>query len=255
MRVGSLGDRGYELLAVCGPGFNPGTLPEGGGALSFREDPVMVKAALAAARRARVISYVERGILPSSAIRDPESFRDPRDERSIHLLIRRGNCLHGLMRCQFHRHGEEADSLPLFADVLDRNGFPDEKRAAVCRDLQAADPGVESYLETSGWLKNPDFRGGPLLAIALPAATWALGSFFHGFAGIATLRASNGAARMMEKLGAVPVMNGNGPLIFHDAWYRGEVQLMRLHSRTYSPLLRTLVEECAEMLEGGVMVG
>lgn len=236
-------------MAVCGSKFDPDLLPSRP-ALPFYSVPDRARAAIQAVRRARLISYIERKILPITAFRNPAACVDERDDYCIHLILHRENCLHGAIRCQFHRmKPASVDPVPLFVEILSRNLLPPEARHSIMREIDKLATGSPSCLETSGWLVNPDLRKYAALALALPAAVWALGAPFPEFPGISTLRASNGAARTLIQLGGMPIRHQERDLIFHDAFYRGPVQLMALHSRRYHPEIAPLVRECLGMIQ------
>ncbi len=248
MRFGSLSGRGYSLMAVCGSRFDPDFLPAQP-PLSFHRAPELARAAIQAVRRSRLISHIERKILSCAAFRDPLAGYDKRDEESIHLILHRGNCLHGAIRCQFHRiRPREGDPSPLFVEILNRNQMPAAVRETIFREIEELGTHSPMCLETTGWLANPDLRKSAVLALALPAAVWALGAGFPEFPGISTLRASNGAARTLIQLGGKPISHQGRDLVFQDAFYRGSVQLMAMHSRRYHPEIAPLVTECVDML-------
>lgn len=248
MRFGSLSERGYSLMAVCGSKFNAGLLPARS-ALPLCQAPDLARAALQAVRRARLISYMERKILSGTAFRDSIACYDERDDHCIHLILHRDNCLHGAIRCQFHRiKPESGDPSPLFVEILNRNLLPEEIKFTIFREIDKMGTNSPSCLETSGWLANPDLRKNAALALALPSAVWALGAGFPEFPGISTLRASNGAAKTLARLGAMPLRYQERDLAFQDSFYRGPVQLMAMHSRRYHPEIDPLVQECLAML-------
>lgn len=248
MRFGSLSERGYSLLVACGSKFDPGLMPSRSD-LSFRSNPELARVAIQAVQRARMISHLERGILPPSAFRDPSACIDERDEHCIHLILRRGNCLHGAIRCQFHRmRPSDGDPVPLFVEILNPNLMPEAIKHTIFREIAQLGPRSHSCLETSGWLANPDLRKSAVLALALPAAVWALGAQFPEFPGISALRASNGAAKTLTQLGGMPIRHQGRDVVFQDSFYRGPVQLMAMHSRRYHPEIASLVQECLGML-------
>jgi len=255
MRFGSLSAKGYSLMAVAGSKFDPGTFPAAPD-LPIRESPVLARAAIRAVQRARVISYVERGILPASALRNEAAHLDERDEHCIHLIVHRGNCLHGAIRCQFHRRNSAPTGSPwLYQEVFARNGLPESASLGVKRQLAELCQDTEVDLETSGWLVNPDLRHSAIIAISLPAALWALARPCSAFAGISTIRASNGALKMLKSLGGIPIHYQDEEILLHDPFYRGPVQFLAMHSQRHDSAILHLVDEIqAGLKDKGIMI-
>ncbi|MES2468992.1 MAG: hypothetical protein V4675_16930 [Verrucomicrobiota bacterium] len=248
MRFGSLSARGYSLMAVCGSRFDPSILPSRPD-LPVQADPAKARAAIRAVQRARVVSYIERGILPQNALRDPSQHEVPRDEHCIHLIIHRRNCLLGAIRLQFHRKSlRRDDPQPFYSEIFTRNTVPISATKSVNEHLEQFCETSRVYLETSGWLVNPDLTQRAIIAISLPSAVWAAACPLADFAGISTLRASNGAAKTLRQLGGTPVRHDDQDLVIEDSYYRGAVQLMVMHSRRYHPEIDSLVQECFTML-------
>lgn len=253
----SLSARGYSLTAVCGSRFDPALMPALP-KLAFHHEPCVARRAIEAVQRARLISYMERAILPREAFRSLRANRDARDEHCVHLILHRRNCLYGAIRCQFHHlyrddHPEAAP--PLFVESLKRSLMPDEVTATVLNAMATMGSGSASFMEIGGWLVNPDLRKCTALALALPAAVWAFVGRFPEFAGVSMLRASNGAARTLLNLGALPLRHDERDLVFTDPFYRGQVQMLALHSRRYHPRIEPLVQDCLNMLTAqGVLV-
>ncbi|MDB6135477.1 MAG: hypothetical protein JWM59_3720 [Verrucomicrobiales bacterium] len=249
MRFTGISDRGYSLTAVCGPEFDyhaAGILSE----VPLRRDPVAAAAAIRAVQRARAVSYIERGILPKTALRNPSRLSGGRDESCVHLIIHRHNCLLGTIRNQFHwKHPSPADAVPLYQEIIQRNQIPDSACQAVLRQLEETHQESASLIETSGWLANSDFPRSPVVSMAVISASWALGAMVPPMPGISALRTSNGAARTLQRLGSIPVRHEGADLIIEDSFYRGSVRLMVNHSRRYSMEIDSFVKECSLFLK------
>ncbi len=242
-------------MAVAGSNFDPALLPASID-LSFRYNETLAKSAIDAVRRARLISYVERGIIPPSAFREPDKYHDARDEGCIHLVLHRGNCLLGAIRCQFHRKVlRPRDPQPLFREMMERSGVAEADIQLVQSLMEGGTDPSHSYCETSSWLSNPDLRKNTSLGMLLPAAVWGFGNTLTEFQGISTLRASNKAAAVLAHLGGESIRHGEREMRFEDPFYRGPVQLMRMHSRIYDPTIAMTVESCRQMISsGGVLM-
>jgi len=255
MRFSGLTERGFGMMAVAGSKFDPALLPPPID-LSFRYDQPLAEAAINAVRRARLISYVERGIVPPSAFREPDKYRDERDESCIHLVLHRGNCLLGAIRCQFHLKSSGSNgSQPLFREMMERSGVAEEDIQYVQNLMESRCDPSHSYCETSGWLTNPDLRKNTSLGMLLPAAVWGLGNNLSQFQGISTLRASNKAAAVLAQLGGESIRHGDREMRFEDPFYRGPVQLMRMNSWTYDPTIAMTVESCRQIISSeGVLI-
>lgn len=255
MRFGGLTERGFGMMAVAGSSFDPALLPAPS-AIHFRYEDTLAKAAIEAVRRTRLVSYVERGIIPGSALREPNKYRDARDEHCVHIILHRGNCLLGAIRCQFHRKSPgAADPIPLFREMMERSELSE---ADILHSQQLMESGTDTshtFCETSGWLTNPDLRKSTSLGMLLPAAVWGLGSSLSEYHGISTLRASNKAAAVLTHLGGEIIRNEGRELCFDDPFYRGPVQLMRMHSRLYHPDIAHTVQTCGEKIrESGITI-
>ena len=255
MRFGGFTDRGFGLIAVAGSKFDPALLPVPVN-LSFRFNEPLAKPAIDAVRRARLISYVERGIVPPSAFRDPEKYHDERDESCIHLVLHRGNCLLGAIRCQFHRKTPKSgDPQPLFREMMQRSGVAETDIQHVQTLMESGTDLSHTYCETSGWLSNPDLRKNISLGMMLPAPVWGFGNNLSQFQGISTLRASNKAASVLAQLGGETIRHGDRVMRFDDPFYRGPVQLMRMHSEVYDPAIAMTVESCRLIISnGGILI-
>lgn len=251
MRFSSLSGSGYSLMAVCGSKFDPNTLPSPP-EIPFRHEPVLTRAAINAVQRARVVSYIERGILPASAFRNPSAHLDDRDEYCVHLILHRSNCLIGAIRCQFHRKlPRSGDPSPLFREMMERACVPNTDINHVQRLMEKGTDSCHCYCETSGWLTNPDLKKNTRLGILMPAAVWGFGSLFKHFEGISTLRASNKAASVLASLGGDYVRHEERDMRFEDPFYRGPVQLMRMHSQTYNTAIAMTVESFRQAISNG----
>lgn len=254
MRFSGLTERGFGMMAVAGANFDPALLPAPT-TLHFRYEDTLAKAAIEAVRRARLVSYVERGILPPSALRAPEHYRDTRDEHCVHLILHRGNCLLGAIRCQFHRKSPNAaDPQPLFREMMERSELAESDILHIHQLMESETGNSHTYCETSGWLSNPDLRKNTSLGMILPAAVWGLGGSLSEYHGISTMRASNKAAAVLAHLGGETIRHEGRELRFEDPFYRGPVQLMRMHSRQYHPDIALSVQACGKSIqEGGVL--
>lgn len=241
-------------MAACGSKFNHGLLPSES-RLFFRRDPDIARAVIKAVQRARLISYLERSILPKSAFRNPDDHSDPRDEHCIHLILHRRNSLSGAIRCQFHRKlRSPEDPEPLFSEIMSRASIGDGLIREVEATMSSAADASSTYMEVSGWLMNPDFPRNMMTGILLPAAVWGLGLAFKEFHGIATLRASNSAASTLLRLGGDLIRIGSRDMRFDDSFYRGTVQLMRMRSFHYTREIETIVKYSSTKLsESGIL--
>lgn len=255
MRFGGLTERGFGMMAVAGSRFDPALLP-GPSTLHFRYESTLANAAIEAIRRARLVSYVERGILPGAALREPAKHRDTRDEHCVHLILHRGNCLLGAIRCQFHRKSPTAaDPQPLFREMMERSELPETDILHIQQLMESGADASHTYCETSSWLANPDLRIHTSLGMLLPAAVWGLGSGLPAVACISTLRASNKAAAVLAHLGGETIRHEGRELRFEDPYYRGPVQLMHMHSRQYHPDIALTVHACGESIrETGITI-
>lgn len=252
MRFNSLVRRGFSLLAVCGHSFDTANLPA---PLKVnRSQPAFGQFAISAVGRARAVSYVERGILPPTALQH-SIYGDHLDAASLHLIIHRGNCLYGAIRCSFFRSSGNPATRSHFEEVLARHPTLERGRSLVIEHLTQLTPRSDFYLDVSGWLVNPDLAHDPAVAFALPSAVWAFSSLFPvEFSGVATLRMTNAAARTMERMGAEPILSDRQPVQLDDPFYGGRVQLMALHSRRYNSKLADAVQSLQiSLLESGVI--
>lgn len=255
MRFGSLSERGCSLIAVCGSKFDSRVL-SAGSEIRFRNDPDEARAAIRAVQRARLVSYIERGILPTNAFYEPDAHADLRDEACIHLILHRGNCFLGAIRCQFHAKQRLAnDPEPLFREIMTRSGIPESSIHFVERLMSSGNDLSATYTETSGWLTNPDIKRNSTLSIILPLAVWGLGRLVTECHCIATLRASNRAAATLAQLGGETIRDGESEMHFEDPFYRGPVQLMLMHSRRYHAQASESVDECERAFrENGILI-
>jgi hypothetical protein len=230
------------LMVVAGARFES-LRPEETSGFPFHLDPALAQAVIQAVRRARVVSYIERGILPPRALRAMHDHEDPRDDHCIHLVVHHRNCLLGAIRCQFHRKVPKAgDPDPLFREMMARSGFPEDLILQVISRMETGVDLSPFYLETSGWLSNPDMGKHSSLGTILPAAVWGLGAVFGEFQGIATLRASNKAAALLARLGGESLQLNGVEIKFEDSFYRGPVQLMVMHSLRYHHKIDRIVK-------------
>jgi hypothetical protein len=253
MRFNSLVRRGFSLSAVCGHSFDTANLPA---LLKVNTSQAAFgRFAIGAVSKARTVSYVERGILPPTALRQHNTYGDRLDAASLHLIIHRGNCLYGAIRCSFFRSLADSATRTHFEDVLSRHPTLKQGRLVVIDHLTKLAPGSDFYLDVSGWLVNPDLAHDSAVAFALPAAVWAFSSLFPGeFSAVAALRMTNAAARTIERMGAEPILSDMQPIQLDDPFYRGQVQLMALHSRRYNPKLADAVQALrASLLESGII--
>lgn len=252
MRFNSLVRRGFSLLAVCGHSFDTANLPA---SLKVnRSQSTFGQFAISAVGRARTVSYVERGILPSTALQH-SVYDDHLDAASLHLIIHRGNCLYGAIRCSFFRSSGDSATKSHFEEVLARHPTLEQGRSLVIEQLAQLAPSSNFYLDVSGWLVNPDLAHDPAVAFALPSAVWAFSSLFPvEVSGVATLRMTNAAARTIERMGAEPILKDRQPIQLDDPFYRGRVQLMALHSHRYNSKLTDTVQALRiSLLESGVI--
>ena len=255
MRFTGLSERGYSLIAVAGSKFDPALLPSHP-ELAIRKNPHLAASAIRFVQRARVISYIERGILPPCAFRDPSALMDERDEHCIHLVIHRGNCMLGAIRCQFHkRHQSTTCPVPLYREVFRRNALHEDYEKSVEEQLETLEPGFQVHAEISGWLVNPDLKQRSTIGLSTLLSVWALGSVFPGIPNVSVLRASNAAASTLEQFGGVRLKHDGSDMIVHDSYFKGPVQWMATHSRRYQERIEPLVADLAAMLRcGGIHV-
>lgn len=253
MRFGSLSDRGYLLMAVCGSKFDPRILPSPPG-VAIHVSPDLTRAAIHAVQRARTISYIERGILPPSAFRNPTAHLDDRDEYCIHLIIHRGNCVLGTIRCQLHRRNPTPSCpVPLFREVLRRNSLQSDYEQAVEDQLDMIHPGYVMHSEISAWLANPDLKQRSAIGLSTLLSVWALGSVFPGMPNVSVLRASNAAASTLEQFGGVRLKHNGADMIVEDPYFKGPVQWMATHSHRYQERIEPMISDLTQMLsEGGL---
>lgn len=248
MRFGSLSGRGYSLMAVCGSKFDPPILPSPPD-VPFRENPDIVRAAIGAVRRARLVSYIERGILHPSALRNPGLHEDPRDEYCIHLILHRGNCMLGAIRCQFHRRKPaQDDPVPFFREVIHRNGLPPEICRSVESHLDAIHPGYVTHAEISAWVGNPDLKHSQIIGLSSLLSVWSLGKVFPGMPNVSVLRSSNAAAKTLEQFGGTRLTHEGNHLVVQDSFFKGPVEWMFTHSQNYQERIAPLIEDMAGML-------
>ncbi len=241
-------------MAVAGSKFDPALLPALTD-LTFHCNEPIARAAIEAVRRTRLVSYIERGILPPSALRAPDRSLDQRDDSCIHLILHRGNCLFGAIRCQFHRTiPGPKDPQPLFREMMERSRIGEADIRYVQNLMETGDTS-HTYCETSSWLANPDLRKNTSFGMFLPAAVWGFCSALGPFPGIATLRASNKAAAVLAHFGGQYVRHGEREMRFDDPFYRGPVQLMRMYSQTFHPDIALAVDACrASISRRGVLL-
>lgn len=234
-------------MAVAGSKIDPARLPSHSD-IAFHRKPELASAAINAVGRARLVSYIERGIVHPQSLRKHGIHRDVRDDSCIHLILHRGNCLLGSIRCQFHSKTPATDSpAPLYREMMLRSGVPESEMLHVATLMEAEHDRSPFYMETSGWLSNPDLKSVGT-AMILPAAVWGLAASFEAFYGIATLRASNKAAAMLNQMGGEGILHNGREIKFDDPYYRGPVQLMRMHSHRYDPQISPAVLSCAETI-------
>lgn len=253
MRFSSLSGRGYSLMAVCGSKFDPRILPTPP-EVAFHVNPNLARAAIDAVQRARTISYIERGILPPSAFRNPTAHLDDRDEHCIHLIVHRGNCVLGTIRCQLHRRNPTPSCpLPLFREILRRNSLESDYEQAVEDQLDIIHPGYAVHSEISAWLANPDLRQRSVIGLSTLLSVWALGSVFPGMPNVSVLRASNAAASTLEQFGGVRLKHNGADMIVEDTYFKGFVQWMATHSHRYQDRIEPMIRDLSQMLsEGGL---
>jgi len=241
-------------MAVCGSKFDPSLLPSSPD-IPFRPDPELARAAINAVRRARVISYIERGILPKKAFRSPDDYFDDRDEHCIHLILHRSNCLLGTIRCQFHRRvSSQTDPLPLYRETIIRNGLPSEIGDSIRNQLDGILPGYPVHAEISAWLANPDLRQRSVVGLSSLLCVWSLGNLFPAMPNVSVLRASNAAATTLEQFGGIRLMHENKELIIEDCFYKGPIQWMATHSRQYQERITPIVQDMAGLLQQGGLI-
>lgn len=255
MRFTGLSERGYSLIAVAGSKFDPALLLSHP-ALEIRANPDLARSAIRSVQRARVISYIERGILSPKAFREPSTQMDERDEHCIHLVIHRGNCMLGAIRCQFHRrHQSTTCPIPLYREVFRRNSLHEDYEKSVETQLEELEPGFQVHAEISGWLVNPDLKQRSTIGLSTLLSVWALGSVFPGMPNVSVLRASNAAASTLEQFGGVRLKHNGADMIVQDSYFKGPVQWMATHSRRYQERIEPLVSDLIGMLRhGGVHV-
>ena len=105
MRFDSIADslfrRGFAIKVVCGKNYPHSRIPTG---LEMRKSvqPRAAQAAIEATRRGRLISYIERGLVPSCQFRNQELIASETDDAAVHLILHRGNSLYGAIRGVFH---------------------------------------------------------------------------------------------------------------------------------------------------------
>lgn len=85
--------------------------------------------------------------------------------------------------------------------------------------------------------------------------------FLHAHVGwmfvgpISKLRASNKAAAVLAQLGGEIINCGDRLMRFEDPFYRGPMQLMRMHSEVYDPAIAMTVESCRLLISnGGILI-
>lgn len=253
MRFSSLSKRGYSLMTLCGSKFDPHILPSRPD-VPIHTNPDLVREGIQTIQRARAVSYVERGILPPSAVKNPATHFDDRDQHCIHLIINHANSMHGTIRCQFHRRKPTPRCpLPLFQEVLRRNAVASEYEQSVENHLEEIHPGYTIYSEISGWLTNPDLRQRSTAGLPTLLSVWALGSVFPEMPNVSALRASNSAASTLEQFGGVRLKHNGADMIVEDSYYKGPVQLMATHSRRYQERIEPMISDLSQMLmESGI---
>lgn len=230
--------RGFGVTIIGGDLLDVDRLPPGF-RLRIRSNPRFADAAIHAVRAARNISYIERGILPPRLIRERDRPLDPRDRHAVHFILHRCNCLYGGLRMTYHDYSED-ESFPLLCEeILHRQKERVASKSTVIEGVRKREPSADFFVEISGWFVNPDMRQERSLGIILPAAVWAFCSLSdRPFSGIASLRASNSAASVMQRIGG-KMIDG---CCFEDDFYHGGVSLMTLHSHEFSPMVAPIVE-------------
>jgi hypothetical protein len=102
------------------------------------------------------------------------------------------------------------------------------------RAARAREQRNSHFFEVFGWFANPDMKVETTVGLILPAAVWAFTSLFdRPFPGFSSSRGSNGAARILIRMGGGTIPG----LKFHDSGYQGEVHLMTLHSYDHSQFI------------------
>lgn len=251
MRFSGPSGRGYALLAVCGSKFDFDILPSRPN-LTILESTDLATSAIRAVQRARTISYIERGILPPSAFRNPAAHLDDRDEYCIHLIIHRSNCMLGAIRCQLHRRSPTPNCpLPLFREILRRNSLESEYEKSVEIQLDKIHPDYTIHSEISAWLANPDLRQRSAVGLSTLLSVWALGSVFPGMPNVSVLRASNAAAATLEQFGGIRLKHDEKDMIVEDSYFKGPVQWMATHSHRYQERIEPMISDLSRMLTDG----
>ncbi|MCP5535978.1 MAG: hypothetical protein H7A51_07045 [Akkermansiaceae bacterium] len=193
--------------------------------------------AIRAAAKGRLTSYLDRGVVDRCGFQHPtlENLEGV-DRRSIHFLLRRGNLLVGSIRGTAHQFKNEKAEW-FCSDILERSSKKSETDKII-EFVRAIEPESRVYFEVSGWYMNPDIRSERIFSLLMPAMVWAFTSCFSSpFPAFASLRDSNGAAKMLIRLGGLEIPG----CCFHDAVYKGRVKLLGLHSHEYAPLLNDIV--------------
>lgn len=236
--------RGFGIMAVCGEKFHRSHVPSALRA-SCRVDPLIGASAMNAARRGRAVSYVARGIAPARSIKERTNAFCPIDANSLHLVLHRGNCLHGAIRISFNDL-DQASATPLLCRELLEQTKGAPSIDAVLDAVQVREPMGAMFAETSGWFVNPDMRQERSLGLLLPAAIWAYTSLFDSpFSGVAALRDTNGASSVLRRLGGELIPNGR----IESPSFKGGVQLMTLHSHQFS----AVIEPCVDWIKAHLL--
>jgi len=256
MRFDSIADslfrRGFAIKVVCGKDYSHSRMPA---RLAMRKSvqPRAAEAAIEATRRGRLISYIERGLIPSHQFRNQELIASETDDAAIHLILHRGNSLYGAIRGVFHPF-DNLDPQRLFCSSILRSCATRGAEETLMRAVRDREQTSSHFFEVSGWFANPDMKVEGSAGLILPAAVWAFTSLFdRRFPAFSSSRASNSAARILIRMGGGTIPG----LKFHDSDYRGEVQLMTLHSHDHSQFIDGLVGSLRKHLvaNGIVMAG
>ena len=233
----SLFERGFAIKVVCGKNYSHSRIPA---RLARRKSvqPCAAAAAIDATKRGRLISYIERGLVPSCQFRNHDLLADQTDDAAVHLILHRGNALYGAIRGVFHPF-HQLDRERLFCMNILRSCASPGAGETLMRAVRERELTSSHFFEVSGWFANPDMRVEGSAGLILPAAVCSFTSLFdRPFSGFSSSRASNGAARILIRMGGGTIPG----LKFHDPDYRGEVQLMTLHSHDYRQFIDGLVE-------------
>jgi len=236
-----LSQRGYEWSVVCGPEYHISHIPDSLKS-SIRCEPFIGIHALRSSVKCRLTSYLHRGIIAPKSFREPSCDElDSTERQSIHFLLRRGNLIAGSIRGTLH-HFHTENPQWFCKEMLDRCGRLDDA-PRILEYVRNVERTSDVYFEVSGWYMNPDLKSAAVYAVLMPSMVWAFtSSFVSSFPGLATLRGSNRAAKMLINLGGLEFSD----CCYYDDLYQGEVRILGLHSRGYTPL----IEDAVEFLKG-----